>query len=147
MKTQAFFFFDGTNKARTLSDSCGLAFIDARVRKTSSPGEAELDKVCPDHDPIYYGYFGYVDTALRQWEANFDPKHPTSGAEFLFFPFNRIIARRSAFHASRRLEWVSWIYWLDTDHWPDFCKEEKLPYDCKDAAIAARAAVSEQPPG
>ena len=30
-------------------------------------------------------------------------------------------------------------YWLDSGHWPDFCTEERLSYDCKQAALAARA--------
>ena len=29
-------------------------------------------------------------------------------------------------------------YWLESDRWPDFCASEKLPYDCKEAALSAR---------
>lgn len=31
-------------------------------------------------------------------------------------------------------------YWLKSGHWPDFCTEPGLPYDCKTAARAANAA-------
>ena len=30
-------------------------------------------------------------------------------------------------------------YRLKTDRWPDFCKRERLPYACKEAALAARS--------
>ena len=36
-------------------------------------------------------------------------------------------------------------YWLDTDQWPDFCATEKLPYDCKEAALAARVNANASP--
>ena len=131
------FYFDGVNKETTAgSDSCSLAFIHARVRNIRL-SEAELDKACPDTNKQAYGYFGYVDAALRQWEADFNPKHPMWGAEFLFVSFNRTIRADPRFmHLAARMGLVD--YWLDTDHWPDFCKEEKLQYDCKEAALAAR---------
>jgi len=31
-------------------------------------------------------------------------------------------------------------YWRSTGHWPDFCAEPGLPYDCK--AVAAKLAAS-----
>ena len=132
------FFFEGRNKAKTLgSDSCSAAFIDARVRN-ARPSEAELDAACPDGDSNFYGYFGYVDAALRQWEAGVDAAHPMFGNEFLFMSFNRTIRADPRFmHLAARKGLVD--YWLDTDKWPDFCKDEKLSYDCKEAALAARA--------
>jgi hypothetical protein len=37
-------------------------------------------------------------------------------------------------------------YWRSTDHWPDFCSEPGLPYDCKAVAakLAATASASTQ---
>jgi hypothetical protein len=35
-------------------------------------------------------------------------------------------------------------YWLDTDQWPDFCASETLPYNYREAALAARANATQQ---
>ena len=32
-------------------------------------------------------------------------------------------------------------YWLETNRWPDFCREDDLPYDCREAASAAVASA------
>jgi hypothetical protein len=34
-------------------------------------------------------------------------------------------------------------YWRTTGHWPDFCSEPGLPYDCK--ALAAKLAATPSP--
>lgn len=35
-------------------------------------------------------------------------------------------------------------YWLQTDHWPDFCREPSLPYDCREEARKFRDLPADQ---
>ena len=134
-------YWQGSTKMTVGSyGACLRAFIDARVRNVRLR-EAELDAVCPDGDPNVYGYFGYVGAALRQWEAHIDPSLYTLGGEFLLFaPFQRPMRADPRFmHLAARQGLVD--YWLDSGKWPDFCKDDTLPYDCKQAALAVRASL------
>ena len=95
---------------------------------------------------IPFGYFGHVDAAyetaetffrLNERERDLLHLHP----RYLFLPFMRDVRADSRFMPlAARIGLVD--YWLETDKWPDFCVTEKLPYDCKEAAIAARAALA-----
>ncbi len=61
-----------------------------------------------------------------------------SSHDYLFFPPLRLVRADARFMPlAARLGLVD--YWLDTGHWPDFCTTEQLPYDCKEAALAARS--------
>ncbi len=53
-----------------------------------------------------------------------------ANSEFLFFPFTAPMRRDPRFmKLAARLGLVH--YWLTSGHWPDFCSEPGLPYDCK----------------
>ena len=118
---------------------CGRFFLDARARDLH-PTNAEIDAACRDGgDPDTYAYFGQVDAALRIWATEAGP--PPGWRRTLFLPHNRLVRADPRFmDLAARFGMVD--YWLDTDQWPDFCKEDKLPYDCKEAALAARANAS-----
>jgi len=141
-------FFVGTYQVTTLPDRCTAVFIDARIRSVHLT-EAEIAAACPGGNPGIYTYFGYVDTALRQWEpviADSGPSDPSGGVDLLFASFGHPVRADPRFmHLAAREGLVD--YWLDTDQWPDFCKEEKLPYDCKETALAARAQVNAERAG
>lgn len=122
-------------------------FADARA-ENARPSEEELGRACvaPGHGWLEFAYFGYVEAAFRGLEADprlrpIDSIHYSSAYKDLFLPHMWIVRADARFMPlAARLGLVD--YWLDTDQWPDFCKEEKLPYDCKEAALAARAAVT-----
>ena len=130
----------GSMKQALASDRCGRALLDARVRAVH-PSKAQLDAACPEGNVDLYGYFGYADAAIALWEAGAF----WQGWSFtLFMPHNLSVRANPRFmHVAARFGLVD--YWLNTGHWPDFCKEEKLPYDCRTAALAVRASVMTQP--
>jgi hypothetical protein len=80
---------------------------------------------------------GFVDDAF-QLAARIDPEwvEPVT-VSYLFTPLTASMRRKPLFMAlAQRLGLVD--YWRTSGHWPDFCAEPSLPYDCK--AEAARLA-------
>jgi hypothetical protein len=117
----------------------GNAIAD-RVRLS----EKEIERVCPIGF-IPLAYYGYVDAAYRNAEVYFRlaeldrPDSTSNDTRVLFLPFTKSVRADPRFmRFAARLGLVD--YWLDTDRWPDFCSTEVLPYDCKEAALAARMA-------
>jgi hypothetical protein len=97
-----------------------------------------------DNDPEIYGYFGYVDRLLRQWAAGIDPtREPLDRTEGLFYRTGRSL-RADPRVMTLAARYALGDYWHDTDHWPDFCREEALPYDCKEAALEVRVQAAAQ---
>ena len=143
-RTELFFGDPAIAKALNAGDKitperCEKGFVDA-VGGHTRLSEEEMDALCPDGWDVFYGYLGYVDKAFLRAEATGTPDvDPLSaGNRGLFIPHMRVVRADPRFMPlAARLGLVD--YWLETDHWPDFCTTEKLPYDCKEAALAARA--------
>jgi tetratricopeptide (TPR) repeat protein len=126
---------------------CVNWFLELRSGGTR-PQEHEIDVTCGsgaggDYGPEYiYGYFGYVDAALREMNARASTylanSSPFKTNYLLFRSYMRAVRADPRFMMfMERLGQVD--YWLSTDQWPDFCQTEALPYDCKEAALAAQA--------
>ncbi len=121
-------------------EDCFEAYADAVLAHVQL-SEADLDAACPHGAPWEHGTFGHLDAAFRQIEARLvDVRDPISlENRYLFDPTMQLVRADPRFMPlAARLGLVD--YWLETDQWPDFCATEKLPYDCKQAALAVRAA-------
>ena len=77
------------------------------------------------------GTFGRVDEIYQLLE---DPKfQPFIDTNALFRPdFAKVRADRRFMQVAARVGLVH--YWRQSGYWPDFCKAERLPYDCKTEA-------------
>jgi hypothetical protein len=77
---------------------------------------------------LVLGSFGKVDEAYQLLE---DPKYqPFIHADALFRPdFAGVRADPRFMQVAARLGLVR--YWRNSGYWPDFCKRDRLPYDCK----------------
>ena len=117
-----------------IEDACGRALLDWRVHD-SHPSRTEIDAACPNGTgPDVPGFFGSVDDALYEWEVR---GVPIVWQDTLFMPHFRSLRADPRFmRLALKMGLVD--YWLETDRWPDFCREETLAYDCKTAALAAR---------
>ncbi|MGN6847975.1 MAG: TIR domain-containing protein [Sphingomicrobium sp.] len=63
-------------------------------------------------------------------------------AQFLFSPYTAALRHDPRFMTlAARFGLVD--YWRSTGHWPDFCSEPGLPYDCRQ--VAAKVAAEPQP--
>jgi TolB-like protein len=74
---------------------------------------------------------GFVDDAFALAER-YDPSGPVAGANsvFLFDPLTDNLRRDRRFmRLAARLGLVA--YWKSSGHWPDFCSDPKLPYNCR----------------
>jgi adenylate cyclase len=87
-------------------------------------------------------YLGYVDDAFAaadRWAAN--GGRDILGTRFLFLPKTAPMRRDPRFmKLATRLGLVD--FWRSTGHWPDFCSEPGLPYDCRAEAARAVATIS-----
>jgi TolB-like protein/DNA-binding winged helix-turn-helix (wHTH) protein len=78
--------------------------------------------------------FGQVDAAFSLARDYFDA-NPMVESFFLFVPSTEQMRRDRRFMTlARRVGLVE--YWTETGHWPDFCSEPDLPYDCRAEAGA-----------
>ena len=116
---------------------CGRAFLDDRVRGLQ-PTKSEIDTRCPEGDQDAYGYFGYVDAALAIWESN-GSLAPVAWRETLFMPTNRLVRADPRFMPSRRSFRLGRLLARHRINGRTSARNDKLPYDCKEAALAARA--------
>jgi len=127
---------------------CANAFLDARIAGATMT-QAELDDVCEDNwiyrPSRHYAYFGHTDAVFATLEADIDAyTNPMGGGLWnryeLFLPFMTLVRADPRFMPfAARIGLVD--YWQETGQWPDFCTEEELPYDCKEAAMLAKAAA------
>lgn len=93
----------------------------------------------PEHVIESLALLGLVDDALSvaQRDLRVDSSEDDS-SEFLFLPDTDSLRRDPRFMAlAARFGLVD--YWRRTGHWPDFCSDPKLPYDCRQ--VAAKVAV------
>jgi tetratricopeptide (TPR) repeat protein len=125
---------------RYAGPECMALFADARAAH-ARPSEADIERACGADNDIVFAYFGYLDAAFRGVGTYQPPDSSYAGYTSLFMPHMRLVRADPRFMLqAARLGLVD--YWLDTDQWPDFCTTDKLPYDCKQAALAARADAS-----
>jgi hypothetical protein len=82
---------------------------------------------------------GFVEDALKlaqRWEPNAAGLSPNV---FMFGPLTKNLRRDPRFmQLAARIGLVD--YWRTSGHWPDYCSEPGLPYDCK--AVAAKLAAA-----
>jgi Flp pilus assembly protein TadD len=79
------------------------------------------------------GRSGQLDAAYAV--ADIPPRELNAGTLYLFYPEMAAFRRDPRFMPlADRLGLVD--YWLQSGHWPDFCAEPGLPYDCR--AVARR---------
>jgi len=132
---------------------CVDVVLDAKLRHAQLSVE-EIDAACqPRFNPPgferepeqFFADFGHVDAAYQRLETYWQWYAHWSAQPLLFVPEMRSVRADVRFMPfAARVGLVD--YWLKTDHWPDFCKREKLPYDCKEAALAAQAAAHSSAP-
>jgi hypothetical protein len=89
-----------------------------------------------------FAYMGETDAAFALTDAWQSPAViDTQDIAFLFSRSTESMRRDPRFmKLAARIGLVD--YWLDSGHWPDFCRTEQLPYDCKEAALAASASAA-----
>jgi hypothetical protein len=126
---------------------CLESFLAARANGKQL-AEADIEHACASgyHLPAeeLFAYFGHVDAAFRVMQSWSD-EHFSRGPFLapmrnLFTPRMRAVRADPRFMPlAARLGLVD--YWIEADQWPDYCSTEKLQYDCREAAMAARAKV------
>jgi TolB-like protein len=79
-----------------------------------------------------------IDGAFSQAQ-HYEPADPRWGPFLFLGPTKRMRFDRRFMSLAVRFGYAA--YWRSTDHWPDFCSEPDLPYDCK-AELAKLAAGS-----
>ncbi|NNE41147.1 MAG: TIR domain-containing protein [Marinicaulis sp.] len=133
---------------RDPSRTCLDAVMQAR-RTNSVMSPEELHQACDGlwhHDRLEYQlYFGHADEIFSMDDDMIASKfayHFPQVRVALFEKYADIVRADPRFMTfANRIGLVD--YWLETDQWPDFCSEQKdLSYDCKEAALATRAADS-----
>jgi hypothetical protein len=126
---------------------CLDALLDARINRAPLP-RVRFDAFCshatPDFPAVFEAERGDVDAAYHELEEPWRGwyRHNWDLLQTLFLPYMRSVranARFMPFAASLGLV----DYWLESGLWPDFCANESLPYDCKQAALAAQAVAVE----
>jgi hypothetical protein len=120
-----------------------------RSAALSVPSAAEMGPMAQKDAAVWLAALGDVDGAFREADRALSPatlRQPanltfgnTGGTRFLFVSETAAMRRDPRFMAlAARIGLVD--YWRATGHWPDFCAEPGLPYDCKaEAARLARA--------
>ena len=127
----------------TADRTCLSFVIDAQLAKRT-PSAGEVTGNCPTKDlfppELLIGLFGKVDEVYSFLDQNFAvwAAVPRLGPRFLYYPhFEAVRADPRFMPTLARLGIPQ--NWLATGNWPDFCRSEALPYDCRRAAEAAVA--------
>lgn len=128
-------------KSNEQDATCLDFVITARAEKRSA-GPAEISAKCGNAGifarELLNGLFGNIDQAYAELRANLNQYAaiPRFGARFVYHPgLEAFRADPRLMPALARLGYPQ--YWLQTGKWPDFCRKEKLPQDCRRAAQAA----------
>jgi hypothetical protein len=113
------------------------------ARRKEKLDAAQFAENCSGGDKVWSARFfalaGDLDGAFRAMDEFFK-SNERHFAPHIFYPEMREFLRDPRFWPlASKLGLVD--YWLDTDQWPDFCSEPDLPFDCKEKALAARAAA------
>ena len=123
-----------------------LASADpARMRAAARAVAAAADAGTIGHNKAYQllAPLGDVDGAFREANQTFTPNNLSRAAGLLFgntggvgplFGPGTAAMRRDARFMPLAAQLGLVDYWRSTGHWPDFCAEPGLPYDCKTEA-------------
>ena len=125
---------------------CVEFVIDARVGKRS-PSSQDIGANCGGRSvfsvAMLNGLFGNVDETYRRINDNIESVTaiPRFGPRYVYYPgLEAVRADRRFMTTMARLGYAQ--YWLESGKWPDFCRQEKLPYDCRQAAREAVARLT-----
>jgi|KBSSwiStaDraftv2_1062776.scaffolds.fasta_scaffold95581_2 tetratricopeptide (TPR) repeat protein len=127
------------------ASNCLNAFLDFRsghVQLTEHQVKAACSSGFFGPPAVVIGSFGLVDWEFREFETDWGSRdfyalYPGLATQY-FLPNLRSVRADPRF--MRFAEKIGRVdYWLDSGHWPDYCRTDTLPYDCKEAALAARA--------
>lgn len=132
---------------RPASVSCVSFVFDARQRRLV-PSAAAIEQKCGQAvgiDEMMQALFGHTNEALLALDRNL----PITAPPGQFAPdwvFERGFEKLRQDPRLIRILAKAGIpqYWLQTGNFADYCSQEKLPYDCRAAAQAAIAAISQQ---
>jgi len=109
---------------------------DASARNNLRQKLLALSRTEPDAAMYRLGVMGFVDDVFAI--ANHYSPTSSASSDFLFQPETAALRRDPRFMSlAARFGLVD--YWRRTDHWPDFCSDPKLPYDCRQLAAQLRA--------
>jgi len=110
-------------KAVSSKDPAARAAAIKQVKEASGTGSLSRG-----HALTLLSMLGDLDGAFAQAEL-YKPENPYS-PPFLFLSSAAAMrADRRFMPLARKLGYVA--YWRATNHWPDFCSEPALPYDCR----------------
>lgn len=134
----------GDARAALKMQSSGFAQLDdlfIRAREDPSPQNIEalarwFKPFLAKHDPSLagvavqaLGQFHQTDDVL-QWLAMVPTPTLAEAFSVLFRPYLADVRRDPRFMlVAKRAGMID--YWRSSDHWPDFCFDPQLPYDCK----------------
>jgi hypothetical protein len=124
---------DDIPKDRT---DCLVTYLqELKVRKAK--GVHGLPETCRANSPNWrvrmLAREGDVDGAFAELKAPMP-----GGTLLLFYPEMKAVRRDPRFWPFAKSVGLA-DYWLKTGHWPDFCAEPDLPYDCKAEAAKLSA--------
>jgi hypothetical protein len=148
----AVLYGDVDKAARMLADRPNVRNADClaqalKARRKESVDRAVLAAACGenyDYSARFYALAGDLDGAYREIETRLDSGDRVDAPHF-FWPEMRGFIRDPRFWPlALRVGLVD--YWLDTDQWPDLCREPDLPFDCRSKAAEARAMQPEAEP-
>lgn len=88
------------------------------------------------HPIQIHGKFGHKEELLK-YLADYQQSGPATQGPYYFFEPAFAPVRADPRFIPLLVRFGIPQYWLDTNKWPDFCRKEKLPYDCREAAAAA----------
>jgi tetratricopeptide (TPR) repeat protein len=110
-------------KAMSSKDPVAKAAAVKQIREASDTGS-----LTRGHALTLLAMLGDIDGAFAQADL-YQPSNPYS-PPFLFLSTAAAMRSDHRFMPlARKLGYVS--YWRATGHWPDFCNEPALPYDCR----------------
>jgi len=113
-------------KAIASHDPAAKAAAVTQIKQTADSGSLSRG-----HALTLLTMLGDLDGAFAQAEL-FQPSNPYS-PPFLFLASTAAMRSDSRFMPlANKLGLVA--YWRATGHWPDFCSEPGLPYDCREKA-------------
>jgi hypothetical protein len=115
--------------------SCLRPYLQDLIDKTPGGLHADCSRVAFDWRVRMLARLGNVDAAYTMLDGSWP--NSRQGTVFLFYPEMKAVRHDPRFMPlAERLGLLA--YWRESGHWPDFCAEPDLPYDCKTWRAAAR---------